>query len=344
MNTITKDNYEAYLLDFSEGNLTSELQMELELFLIQHPELEIDLDAIELLEIEKETVSFANKLGLKKTENDLVSEDQFIAYIENQLAPNERLFIEESCKTNASLLKDFELFKHSIVEADANIIFENKESLKRKPKVIWFNLNLTTYGIAAAVALLIGLFSLWPLVNPTKSNYQFALKIKSEAANKQTLFISKSVNQNTLSTPSSSNQQSTQIANSALSKPKNNFHTSIANTSTIGLVNDSTKNLAAISTTVQIKEPEYNIPKNSLALKNEKINSMVEVITESEDDLKPLVAESNKKGIWATASRVLRKLNHAGVKGVNSSENETKSGSSYAYNLGGLNLTHKSGL
>ena len=109
MNTITKDNYEAYLLDFSEGNLTSELQMELELFLIQHPELEIDLDAIELLEIEKETVSFANKLGLKKTENDLVSEDQFIAYIENQLAPNERLFIEESCKTNASLLKDFEL-------------------------------------------------------------------------------------------------------------------------------------------------------------------------------------------------------------------------------------------
>ena len=43
MQTITIDNYEAYLLDFSEGNLSDDLQVELELFLIQHPELEIDL-------------------------------------------------------------------------------------------------------------------------------------------------------------------------------------------------------------------------------------------------------------------------------------------------------------
>ena len=43
MSQINIHNYEAYLLDFSEGNLTDELQMELELFLIQHPELDINL-------------------------------------------------------------------------------------------------------------------------------------------------------------------------------------------------------------------------------------------------------------------------------------------------------------
>ena len=34
MHKINIHNYEAYLLDFSEGNLTGELQVELELFLI----------------------------------------------------------------------------------------------------------------------------------------------------------------------------------------------------------------------------------------------------------------------------------------------------------------------
>ena len=46
MHKINIHNYEAYLLDFSEGNLTGEFQVELELFLIQHPELEINLDEL----------------------------------------------------------------------------------------------------------------------------------------------------------------------------------------------------------------------------------------------------------------------------------------------------------
>jgi len=43
MGQINIHNYEAYLLDFSEGNFTNELQVELELFLIQHPEIDINL-------------------------------------------------------------------------------------------------------------------------------------------------------------------------------------------------------------------------------------------------------------------------------------------------------------
>ena len=67
MHKIDIHNYEAYLLDYSEGNLTGELQVELELFLIQHPELEINLDELSLVTIENEATSFSNKISLKKS-------------------------------------------------------------------------------------------------------------------------------------------------------------------------------------------------------------------------------------------------------------------------------------
>ena len=72
MHKIDIHNYEAYLLDYSEGNLTGELQVELELFLIQHPELEINLDELSLVSLENEAASFSNKNSLKKSEADVI--------------------------------------------------------------------------------------------------------------------------------------------------------------------------------------------------------------------------------------------------------------------------------
>ena len=66
MHKIDIHNYEAYLLDYSEGNLTGELQVELELFLIQHPELEINLDELSLVTLENESASFSNKKAKTK--------------------------------------------------------------------------------------------------------------------------------------------------------------------------------------------------------------------------------------------------------------------------------------
>ena len=162
MHKIDLHNYEAYLLDFSEGNLSDEGQMELELFLIQHPELEINLDELSLMSLENETVSFTDKSNLKRTESDLVSGAQFIAYVENQLTEAERLEIEKSCAANPSLLKELVLYNSTIARADESIVFEKKESLKRKPKVIWFNFSAAQYAAAACIVFLIGLFMLWP--------------------------------------------------------------------------------------------------------------------------------------------------------------------------------------
>ena len=158
MHKIDLHNYEAYLLDFSEGNLSDENQMELELFLIQHPELNIDLDELSLVTLENEAATFTQKNSLKKSETDLVSEDQFIAYIEDQLSVNERLLVDKSCSANPLLLKELNLYKSSINKVDETIIFQNKNKLKRKPKVIWFNFSTTQFAAAASVVFLIGLY------------------------------------------------------------------------------------------------------------------------------------------------------------------------------------------
>jgi hypothetical protein len=44
MNRINFSNYEAWLLDYAEGNLSAEDTAELLLFMEQHPELQTDVD------------------------------------------------------------------------------------------------------------------------------------------------------------------------------------------------------------------------------------------------------------------------------------------------------------
>ena len=44
MNRINLSNYEAWLLDYAEGNLSAEDTAELLLFMEQHHELQVDLD------------------------------------------------------------------------------------------------------------------------------------------------------------------------------------------------------------------------------------------------------------------------------------------------------------
>ena len=174
MSRIDMHNYEAYLLDFSEGNLGSEMQIELELFLIQHPELNVDLGELQFVELGKEEVSFPQKNNLKKSEFALVSETQFISYIENQIPLNERLLIEKSCVLNPLLSDELSLYQQTIILADTSIIYPNKNELKRRAGIIWFDFSVSQYAAAACVLFLIGLFILWPKPTTTSFNRELA--------------------------------------------------------------------------------------------------------------------------------------------------------------------------
>jgi transcriptional regulator of met regulon len=351
MHKIDIHNYEAYLLDYSEGNLTGELQVELELFLIQHPEFEINLDELSLLSLEDETTTFSNKNALKKTDSDLVCETQFIAYIEKQLPETERLELEKSCSINPTLSKELALYVSTLSAPDTSIVFENKRSLKRKPKVIWFNFSATQYATAACVAFLIGLFILWPKTDVDSGTSTLADKTEV-------------VNTNTIVTNNNSKMQSTIHTNDVIT-PKESNASMAKQTSTQG-VNTIKKEETLLANNNSLQQTTPTLIKDTIhhsinstppneSAKNEtlialnvtpiaKPKTVVQVITENDDDLIAANTEKKKKGIWAAASRALKNLNHAGVKTVNGNEEDNTDNTAYAITLGGVSITHKAGL
>lgn len=64
---INLQNYEEWMVDYIEGNLSAEQQKELQEFLVFHPELQKELDAFGLTKISADTsVVFENKESLKR--------------------------------------------------------------------------------------------------------------------------------------------------------------------------------------------------------------------------------------------------------------------------------------
>ncbi len=346
MQNINIDNYEAYLLDFSEGNLTGELQVELELFLIQHPELEISLDELVLMTLENEATSFSNKNSLKKSESDLVSETQFIAYIEHQLPENECLELEKSCAANPTLAKELRLYVSAFVSADASIVFKNKQSLKRKPKVIWFNFSATQYAAAACVVFLIGLFMLWPKTNINSGNSTLANKTDvattHTVASNSNKVIESTIKINHVIAPKKTDNYSTQQPSSTKKEQPllaNNVSLKEPN---VSVLRDTLHHTINKSLVTESPKNETLIALNVAPVVRPK--TIVQVITETDDEPVAINTEKKKKGIWATASRALKNLNHAGVKTVNGDEENNTNNTAYAITLGGISITHKAGL
>lgn len=339
MQKIDLYNYEAYLLDFSEGTLTDEVQIELELFLIQHPELKINLNDLPSVFIELDNTNFSNKTILKKTEAHLVSEDQFISYIENQLTYEQRLVLEKSCAINPFLLKELNKYNHTIIKADMTVFFDNKYSLKRESKTIWFSVSITQYA-AACVIFFIGLFMLWGKIGNIYS-------ISSLANNKIHITRIPSINTNHSQFISDSlilrKDLSLKIKPNKLKKQS-------------FIINDSIQQRLTSYTSIS-KKPNNNSIKDSCLINNElnsnqftcseqqkHIATSIQVVSEENDEPMLPSSERKKKGIWLKTIQALKNLNNIGVKAVNGEEQTSMENTKYGITLGSINITHKTGL
>lgn len=335
MGKIDIHNYEAYLLDFSDGTLPAEQQVELELFLIQHPELDIDLAELSPFSLEKNVIQYSEKNNLKRSETDLVSESQFIAYIEQQLPLQERIYVEKSCQLNPTLLKKLNLYTATITTPDTSILYSEKKALKRNPKVVWFDFSFTQYAAAACVLFLIGLLVLWPGNDNENQSRQLAGKTNINSGVKAVGNVPFN-NQSQIAQKTSTKKvavlkQNKQMDKRVLSHEKENvilkdtvLHESIAPEP----VSELNSNEPLIASTVSPVTKKAN-------------QTIVQVITENEEDIREGSKETKKKGIWVMASRALKNLNQAGVKSVNGDENSNSENTGYALTLGGLNITHK---
>jgi hypothetical protein len=165
---ININNYEAYLLDLAEGELSSADEKLLMLFLDKNPDIKAEHDLFELEQVSAENIYFENKSSLKKIGIlDNISSNNFdelcIAAIEGDLKNKEVTEFNKLIKSNNEKQKEYNLFKLTQISPDKNKVFRNKKSLKKKEvKIRVLSKNYTIISIAASIIILIGLYLLIP--------------------------------------------------------------------------------------------------------------------------------------------------------------------------------------
>jgi len=124
---INKNNYEEFLLDYSEGNLSTEKVAELLLFLESNPEIKAEFELFERdLKIEPEEVSV--DLNVQKVlETEHSDEELIIAYLEGDLSLKEAKFVEERIDSEKSFKSLFLSFQSLQLKPEKHISFDRKD-------------------------------------------------------------------------------------------------------------------------------------------------------------------------------------------------------------------------
>jgi len=168
--TINRLNYELFLVDYLDGKLDPFLVAELLIFLEQNPDIKEEYDGIQNSVLEKEAITFPNKSILKKKSFSKNGIDDELAYlcissVENLLSEEEQNLLNKKIYDDVSLKKELLLFDKTVTVADQSIIFKSKSRLKRTSIVPIRQSSYKVYvGVAASIALLIGMFTIGKII------------------------------------------------------------------------------------------------------------------------------------------------------------------------------------
>jgi hypothetical protein len=162
MERISIFNYEAFYLDFLEGNLSKEDTALLLAFLEEHPELKVDDDMFPTLEESPLHLENGFKAELKQilfNEDAItpVNVEQFmIAEQEGLLSKEKSAELERFVGRDKALLTTRKLYAASRLKPDLSLVFVDKKALKRAKRVV-----LWPYISIAAAASVAIFFLLW---------------------------------------------------------------------------------------------------------------------------------------------------------------------------------------
>ncbi len=151
MSKIDLHNYEAFYLDYTEGNLSTEDTAELLLFLENNPAIKSELDDFDLItlnSLENEQVDFS---GLKQNINPENAEEYIIGSVEGQLNEEDELELKALIAANKHVELLANRYKKTILPK-TTIPFPNKAKLKRKSGILVY---MTPLRRVAAIAILL---------------------------------------------------------------------------------------------------------------------------------------------------------------------------------------------
>jgi hypothetical protein len=327
MGKINLNNYELFVIDYLDGNLNEELSVELELFVMNNPQLDISLNDFPILD--NINYSEPHNINLHKSPHDLVSEEQFILYVDNSLPLKEKEFIDISCSHNPELKKELNYFKRTKLFADTDIIFPDKNKLKRSATIIFLSQFNQAYRIAASVLFLLGVFIF-------SKQYTF-----NEAKEKYSYNVTNTPYNQENQTQINEMQKEIAISNNILAKKE--VYTKIKSRDAI-----NHKSSEISTTDLKINEPSVIKTDSTnkqtellVQIENPSTVHSITVLAEEPDIFNEATKLNPKKGFWDIARNALKKLNSYGVKSVNGNEEILPNNKSYELTLGSMNIQHK---
>lgn len=164
MGRINRNNYEIFFLDYLEGNLDESVLPELKEFIANNPDLEEELSSLNTARLTPDKTSFNDKDRLRKNpvlpENISNFEELCIACLENDLTPKQKKEFKKFIQHSPRHRKEFETYQKTRLTTE-KISFNDKNTLKKGKIYALPGNRISQIALAASVALLAGVFSLF---------------------------------------------------------------------------------------------------------------------------------------------------------------------------------------
>ncbi|MCF6358236.1 MAG: hypothetical protein L3J54_10565 [Draconibacterium sp.] len=133
---INKNNYEAYFIDYLEGNLDRRFVDDFIEFLQLNPYLKEELSLLGTVSVEPENILFGKKENLFKRKLD--SEKEFdkaaIAHLEGDISISDKQEFESYIAEHPEKNREVALFGKTKLQPDETIVFNKKKILYRRSK------------------------------------------------------------------------------------------------------------------------------------------------------------------------------------------------------------------
>jgi hypothetical protein len=160
---IDRHNYEEYFLLYIDNELNVEQKKQVELFVLENPDLEEELVMLKHSRlIPDDSIVFDKKHLLMKEENasgnhsfiNLNNYEQWlIMYVDDELNAEEKVAVEKFAKTHQHVQHELELFLQTKLPAE-ELVFPNKEALYKQEKAVRV-ISMQWWRVAVAAVLII---------------------------------------------------------------------------------------------------------------------------------------------------------------------------------------------
>ena len=131
---IDRKNYEAYFIDYLEGNLDENVVNDFIEFIQQNPDLKEEMGLLESVSLPLEELEFSKKEKLyrEKYDNEKEFNRAAVALLEADLDDDEKLSFEDYLSRHPNNQKEIALFSYIKLHPDESVQFSKKNKLYRR--------------------------------------------------------------------------------------------------------------------------------------------------------------------------------------------------------------------